>query len=217
MLSSPPWSLLSSLCCHCTRPVSLSPMLCVCVCVCVCEEQSRPPVIRETDSRAWKKQFMALWRKLQPSATIGAKFRWFRLLNVLSARINQPKRLIGRPLLTIHSKHAICHKSLNSQNSLSLSLSPTRHCCCHSSADVPPISSCYSTTKLAAWTLLWQKLIITVSSWTRHKENVMAMFVKKCVGHYLLEMHQSGFLGPITESSICWSRYCRSPITASNP
>ena len=39
------------------------------------EEQPRSPVIRETDSRAWKKQFMALWRKLQPSATIGAKFR----------------------------------------------------------------------------------------------------------------------------------------------
>ena len=47
--------------------------------------------------------------------------------------------------LTIHSKHAICHKSLNSQNLLSLSLSPTRHCCCHSSADVPPTTSHSST------------------------------------------------------------------------
>ena len=33
---------------------------------------------RETESRAGKKQFMAVGKKLQPLATIGAKFCWIR-------------------------------------------------------------------------------------------------------------------------------------------
>ena len=47
----------------------------------------------------------------------------------------------------------------------------------------PPTS--LSTTKLAAWTLSWQKPICTISTCTRHKANVTAMFAKKRGGHYL--------------------------------
>ena len=111
--------------------------------------------------------------------------------------------------LTIHSKHAKCHKSLNSQNSLSLSLS--LFCCCPSHSFpcssatnqitcfairfcdwlvwclFPPIGMCFflfvNTSCLRK--LLWQKPVFTVSSCTRHKANVTAMFAKKRGGHYL--------------------------------
>ena len=72
------------------------------------EEQPRPPVIRAIDSRTGKKQLMALWRKLQLSATIGAKFRRFR-----SARINRPKQLIGRPLVSNSSAYGVLRVNTN--------------------------------------------------------------------------------------------------------
>ena len=81
--------------------------------------------------------------------------------------------------LTIHSKHAICHKSLNSQNLPSLSLSVSLP------ASLTQLPKFLINQTCFLRILLSQKPVFTVSSCTRHKANVTAIFPKKHGGHYL--------------------------------
>ena len=79
-------------------------------------------------------------------------------------------------ILTIHSKHAKCHKSLNSQYRC---LYTNRRCLSFIRLRPSQNFPRSSTTKLVAWTLSWQKPAFTVCSCTRHKANVTAMIREK--------------------------------------
>ena len=86
--------------------------------------------------------------------------------------------------LTIHSKHATCHKSLNSQYRY-------LHCClytdrrCLSFIRLRPSHSLpFLNNQTCCLDTLVTKDVLTVSSCTRHKANMTAMFTKKCGGSY---------------------------------
>ena len=91
-------------------------------------------------------------------------------------------------MTTLHTKHTTLHTNYTLQTRYMSQISQLSKLAisvavCVTVFLTQPYRS--SATKLAAWTLSWQKPVFTVSSYTRHKANMTAMFVKKCGGHYL--------------------------------
>ena len=96
---------------------------------------------------------------------------------------------------------------------------PHCHCAFTSTVSTTPASrhAQHSAKKSTSWGKYLQQKTNTITQSTKGEKKDFHVWSTKHLWSFTVEMHRSGFLGPITESSICRSRYCWSPITVSNP